>query len=159
MMTTGRMQTVIDMVRNQKEFLSVIAAIVVGVIGSLSWATANFVTVARGETMMEKTQAADVEIMRQTAERDAALSKQITALTEQVVESNDIMLTHIDRYTLDSVKSEIRTNQSETFQLQQFIRVNGSDNQSEIRKQQLKTDLEELQLKKSCIINHNPLCD
>jgi hypothetical protein len=141
-------QTVVNAIKTQKELFGSIIAVVVMTVGAWSWASSEFVTTAKA-----------TEMMKNTKDADTAISHQILELSEQVKTSNDLLLVHIDRYTLDNVKGEIKTNQSETFALQQFIRVNGSDNQSENRLQQLKTERGDLELKKSCIINHNPLCD
>jgi hypothetical protein len=141
-------QTVVDTIKTQKELIGSIIAVVVMTVGAWGWASSEFVTTAKAQ-----------EMMKNTKDADTAISHQILELSEQVKTSNDLLLVHIDRYTLDNVKGEIKTNQSETFALQQFIRVNGSDNQSENRLQQLKTERGDLELKKSCIINHNPLCD
>jgi hypothetical protein len=141
-------QTVVNAIKTQKELFGSIIAVVVMTVGAWSWASSEFVTTAKA-----------TEMMKNTKDADTAISHQILELSEQVKTSNDLLLVHIDRYTLDNVKGEIKTNQAQTFALQQFIRVNGSDNQSENRLQQLKTERGDLELKKSCIINHNPLCD
>lgn len=149
----------VEFIRQQKEVFGVVIMIIVGTISALAWASSNFVTNARGEVMMERTLAADAKILAQTSASDNTLLKQLTTLSDKIETSNELLLTHIERYSLDKIRTEIRTNKSETFALQQFVRVNGSDAQSEARLQQLKTELSELELKKTCTINHNPLCD
>jgi hypothetical protein len=148
MAITKGVQIVTDTIKGQKELIGSIIAVVVMTITAWGWASSEFVTTAKAKEMMTKAQHADIE-----------LSEQIVELSKDIKASNALLLVHIDRYTLDNVKGEIKANQSQTFALQQFIRVNGSDNQSENRLQQLKTERGDLELKKSCIINHNPLCD
>lgn len=149
----------IDRIRNQKEIVLAVLFVITSTVAVLAWAANNFVTVARGEVMMERTLSADTEILKETKRRDDEITKQLKDLSDSIDNSNELLLTHIERYSLDSVKAQIKTTESNLFQLEQWVKVNSSDQQSEIRRQQLQTELKALELKKTCIINHNPLCD
>jgi hypothetical protein len=106
------------------------------------------VTIAKGEEMMNKAKAADNE-----------LTEQITLLAEEVKVSNGLLMIHMDKERLGSIMTEMRRNETEVFQIQQFVSVNGDNEQSRSRLRQLNAEHEDLELRKSCIINNNPLCD
>jgi hypothetical protein len=123
-------------------------AIVVATVVTMAWFSSNFVTVARGEEMMGKAQEADSE-----------LSEQITLLATEVKASNNLLMVHMDKERLGSIITEMRRNETEVFQIQQFVSVNGDNEQSRGRIRQLNAEHEDLELRKTCLINNNPLCD
>ncbi len=138
--------------KSQKEIAGLVVFVIVSTVGALAWATSNFITSASAQVTHSQMKA-------ESARADKVVSNQILALTKEVKESNGLLLVHLDRYSLDKVKSDIKTNKSETFSLEQFIRINGLDSQSDLRLQSLTFELGDLELKKTCIINNNPLCD
>ena len=121
---------------------------VVGTIAVLGWFSTNFVTTALGEEMMEKAQAADVE-----------LSEQITELAVEVKASNALLMIHMDKGRLESIMTAIRTNETQAYNNSQFVSVNGENERTRARARDLKAEHEDLELRKNCIINKNPLCD
>ena len=146
--TTGRIKSVIDKIRGDKEFFGWIAAIVIGTITALGWFSANFVTTVKAEEMMKVAKDADNQ-----------LASEIKDLATSVKKSNELLSVHMAQGELDSVMLQIKDNKTQTFNVNQFTRVNGMDSQSEKRLQDLKTELEALEIKRGCIINKNPLCD
>lgn len=144
----GMYKDMVDKIGSPRDYLKWVAAIVVATVGAIAWANANYVTTAQGNQIRAEVKRADDE-----------LAKEIRSLAAQVQKSNDLVLVHMDKHELDTVLTRIRENETQTFNLQQFIRVNGSDSQTAIRMQKLKTELKDLEFKKGCIINHIPLCD
>ena len=122
--------------------------LVIGTIAVLGWFSTNFVTTAKGEEMMGKAKAADVE-----------LADQITLLANEVKASNELLMIHMDQGRLESIKTQLRTNETEQFNTQQFVSVNGDNERTRARTRQLKAEHEDLELIKTCIINKNPVCD
>ena len=122
--------------------------IVIGTIAVLGWFSTNFVTTAKGEEMMGKAQA-----------EDRKLSEQITELAVEVKASNELLMIHMDKGRLDGIMTAIRTNETQAYNNSQFVSVNGENERTRARARQLKAEHEDLELRKSCIINNNPLCD
>jgi uncharacterized protein involved in exopolysaccharide biosynthesis len=143
-----RILKVIDKIRGDKEFFGWIAAIVIGTITALGWFSANFVTTARAEEMMKVAKTAD-----------DLLAGEIKGLAISVKESNKLLAVHMAKGDLNDVMLQIKDNQTQTFNIGQFTRVNGMDSQSEARLQQLESELDALEIKRGCIITKNPLCD
>ena len=133
---------------NPRVFLTWIVAVVIGVIVTIGWLSQNFVTKALGEEMMDRAQSSDNE-----------LSEQITLLAEEVKISNGLLMIHMDKERLSSILTEIRRNETEVFQISQFVSVNGDNERTRARQRQLKAEHEDLELRKTCLINNNPLCD
>ena len=133
---------------NPREFLTLVAAIAIATISLLAWANATFIPTAKGAEMMKETKAAD-----------AVLSAQIVGLTKEVKQSNELLSIHLKQGELDSVLDRIRENDTQQFNIQQFVRVNGSDVQSTERLRDLENEMDDLELKRDCIITNNPLCD
>ena len=147
-MTKNRIQTVMDKIRGDREFFSWIGGIVIATIMALTWFSANFATTARAE-----------EIVNISKAGDDALAKEIRVLTVSVQKSNKLLSIHMEKGELDNVMQQIKDNQTQTFNIGQFTRVNGMDSQSEARLQQLESELGLLELKRDCIITINPLCN
>jgi hypothetical protein len=103
---------------------------------------------ALGNEMMDKVQAADNE-----------LSEQITLLADEVKISNELLIMHMDKEKLSNILSEIRVNETERYNTEQFVSVNGENERTRERLRQLKAQHEDLELRRDCIINNNPLCD
>ena len=133
---------------NPRVFLAWIAAVAISLLAVIGWLSQNFVTVALGEEMMGKVQTADVE-----------LSEQITQLAVEVKASNELLMIHMDKGRLDGIMTAIRTNETQAYNNSQFVSVNGENERTRARARQLKAEHEDLELRKSCIINNNPLCD
>ena len=144
-----------DSMNNPRVFLAWVVAVAVGVILTIGWLSQNFVTKALGEEMMSKAQQADSELSVQIAE----LAEGVAESNEQIKASNALLMIHMDKDRLDGIMTEIRGNEAEVFQIQQFISVNGDNAQSRGRLRDLKAEHEDLELRRDCIINNNPLCD
>ena len=147
---------VADHIRNELKFYISIA---IGVVALITYANTNFVTTARGEEMMDKTQAAIKDAADERNRRDDALSNELKMLAVQVNESNGLILLHMDKEKLSDVKSDIRRNEQETFSIEQFVSVNGANEQAKARLRALKAEHVDLEDTKDCIINNNKLCD
>lgn len=148
-MKLNRMYTVMaDNINNPQVFVKWMAAIVVATITVIAWFSTQFITTAKGNEMMEKTQQADAE-----------LSEQIALLGEEMKASNRLLSIHLDKESLNAVILAIRNNDSEQFQIQQFTSVNGTNAQATSRLRDLKAEHDDLVMKKNCIITKNPLCD
>ena len=63
---------------------------------------------------------------------------------------------HLERYELDKVNREILKNE---FWTARSTRLDQDDPEVQVRIRQLAADRRDLDLKKKCIIDHNPLCD
>lgn len=138
--------------RALRTMAEVIIATVIATVGAISWANSQYVPA-------EKAEVTHAEILQKSSAGDIEIKKKLDDVERELMKQNELMNDHIDRWKLDNVKNLIRTNRTETFNLEQFIRVNGSDTQSEKRLQSLKSELVELEVKRNCMINRNPLCD
>lgn len=147
-MSNRGMSNVIDKIRGNREVLGWIAGIVIGTVAVLGWMSTNFITTAKGEEMMANAQDAD-----------AVLAEEVKDLAKSVKASNDMLSVHLAQGELQAVMDKIDNNQTQQFNITQFARVNGMDDQAEARLEQLKRELSPLQIKRDCIINKNPLCD
>jgi len=147
-MTFTRIKTLMDNLRGNKEFFGWIIAIVVATVGAMGWFSQNFITIARGSEMMSRVQNADIR-----------LTEEIKALAGEVKASNSLLMTHMEKEKLNTVMLEIRRTEAEIFQIEQSIAANGTNTQAAERLRLLKADYKDLELKRDCIINKNPLCD
>ena len=137
-----------DNLKDPQVLVKGISAIVVATVVVIAWFSTQFITTAKGEEMMKKAKDADNQ-----------LSAQIAELGIQMKASNQILLIHLDKESLNSVILALRNNDSEQFQIQQFVSVNGNNAQATSRLRDLKAEHEDLEMRRSCIINKNPLCD
>jgi len=87
------------------------------------------------------------------------LAESIDALTAEVQKTNEGMRLHMEKERLERAKQSISANDSEIFAVEQFIRLNGEDQQSVARLRKLQNERAELELKKACIISRNSVCD
>ena len=145
METVQRYKKVVSHIRSEFKFY---IAIVVGTAMAFAWVNTEFLQTSKAMDMMDRAKQADDE-----------LRVEIKSLAVEIKTSNELLLIHIDRYILDKVMSDIKTNETEQFKLEQFTRVNGTNSQSEERSQDLKIELKALEQRRTCIINNNPLCD
>ena len=145
METVQRYKKVISHIRSEFKFY---IAIVVGTMMAFAWINTEFLQTSKAMDMMDRAKSADDE-----------LRIEIKSLAVEIKTSNELLLIHIDRYMLDTVTGDIKTNETDQFKLEQFTRVNGINSQTEERSQHLKTELKALELRRTCIINNNPLCD
>jgi len=142
----GRLQgykdVVVEHIRSEYKFY---VSIVVGTVIALGWFNTNFLTNAQAklthEQMIEQRENADREIARG-------------------VEELKIMLTtQIRKQSLSDIKTAIKTNESETFQLERLIETETPREQDRKRLQQLKMERSELEIRRQCVINGNTVCD
>ena len=134
----GYSKMVVDHVRSE---FKIYIGIGVSLVALYTWMQTEFVTVA-------KAQATDTE---QTA--------QIISLAKSVEASNNLILFHMEKVKLDDILGDIRRNEQEVFNIQQFVSVNGENEQATARLRALNTEHEDLLLQRSCIINKNDLCN
>jgi len=143
-----RMSRVMDEIKSNKEFLIWIVGVALGTVGLMGWFSTNFVTIAKG-----------VEISEGAHQADMVLSQQLVELAEEVKASNAMLMDHIEKEKLNVVLIEIKRNESEVFQITQFVSANGTNEQAEARLRQLRIDHTDLLLKRDCILNNNRLCN
>ena len=143
-----RMSRIMDELKPSKEFLVWVAGVAIGTVGLMGWFSTNFVTIAKG-----------VEISEVAHEADMVLSQQLVELAEEVKASNAMLMDHIEKEKLNVVLIEIKRNESEVFQITQFVSANGTNEQAEARLRQLRIDHTDLLLKRDCILNNNRLCN
>ena len=144
----GKYTKMANTLSNPREFFTLVGSIVIATIGVLAWANTSFVSTAKG-----------VEMMDEAKEADSVLTERIVVLTQEVQQSNQMLSIHLKQGELDSVLDRIRENDTQQFNIGQFVRVNGSDDQSTKRLRDLENEMKDLELKKTCIITNNPLCD
>jgi len=137
-----------DELKPSKEFLVWVVGVAIGTVGLMGWFSTNFVTIAKG-----------VEISEVAHEADMVLSQQLVELAEEVKASNAMLMDHIEKEKLNVVLIEIKRNESEVFQITQFVSANGTNEQAEARLRQLRIDHTDLLLKRDCILNNNRLCN
>jgi hypothetical protein len=77
---------------------------------------------------------------------------------KQINKLTNLLELKIQQDKLYQVNLDIRTNDTETFNINQWIRLNGEDAQSLKRLNSLKTEREELILKRNCIANGSRTC-
>lgn len=143
-----RISRVIDNIKENRDFFGWIVGVAIGTVGLMGWFSTNFVTVAAGKEISEGARQADV-----------VLGEQIKSLTEEVKESNAMLMAHMEKEKLNTVLSDIRRNEAEVFQIKQFVGANGTNAQAEARLRQLDTERSDLMMKRDCILNGNRLCN
>ena len=127
--------------------------------GLLGWMHTEFVSTSMGEVMMTKTQAAIKENADSRQAADEALTKQVMVLAKEVKTSNELLMLHIDKERFNSVTDDIKNVEAEIFNIEQFVSVNGDNEQATNRLRALEAEHEDLILRRNCIINNNPMCD
>jgi len=127
--------------------------------GLLGWMHTEFVSTSMGEVMMAKTQAAIKENADSRQAADEALTKQVMVLAKEVKTSNELLMLHIDKERFNSVTDDIKNVEAEIFNIEQFVSVNGNNEQATNRLRALEAEHEDLILRRNCIINNNPMCD
>ena len=130
-------------------------AIVLCTVGYTTWMDAemenkllDFIPVAQGREMMEKAQ-----------DEDTRLAASISVLADEMKISNGLLMLHLDRERFDNVNNELKTNETNRINTEQWISVNGETERDRVRLRQLKAEHEDLEERKRCIIDNNPLCD
>jgi len=131
------------------KFWGWVVGVVMSTIMALSWMDAHFITRAD----------ADLLVPENHVKVHDGIAESIDALTAEVQKTNEGMRLHMEKERLERVKQAISANDSETFAVEQFIRLNGEDSQSEERLRKLNNERAELDLKKTCIISGNRICD
>ena len=141
----GYSKMVVDHVRSE---FKIYIGIGVSLVALYGWMQTEFVTVAKARENMVLAQATDTE---QTA--------QIINLAKGIEASNTLILFHMEKVKLDDILGDIRRNEQEVFNIEQFVSVNGENEQATARLRALNTEHEDLLLQRSCIINKNDLCN
>ena len=147
---------VVEHIRSE---LKVYAGIAVAVVGLIAWMQTEFITTAKGKEMMANTQSELAENLANRIAADKALADQVSVLASEVKTSNSLLMLHIDKERFSSIAADIRRNEQEVFGINQFVSVNGENAQATARLRALKSEHEDLILKRDCILNNNKLCD
>ena len=137
-MKQGYRVMVTDHIRNEYKFY---VSLVAGTLLAYGWVSTQFLTTAQAQVTHDQ------------------ISKEISQVGEQQKKLSVLLETLVSKQSLSNVQIEIKTNESEQFQVSQFMRVNGSDPQSERRLQQLKAERNDLEIRRNCIISKNPICE
>lgn len=151
-MLKGLYSKVTQSVNTPQAFLAFVASILIAGWGAWQWANANFISTASADVTHE-------EIIETGAAADEEISRTLDELTEKVEQGNALMRVHMGKHSLESATEQIERLESDLWHLNQFIRINGSDPQSDIRLHRLTTSLKEQELRRECILANNPLCD
>ena len=149
-------EMVVEHIRSE---LKIYAGIAVAVVGLIAWMQTEFITTAKGKEMMQNTQAELAENLANRIAADKALADQVSVLASEVKTSNSLLMLHIDKERFSIIAAEIRRNEQEVFGINQFVSVNGENAQATARLRALKSEHEDLMLKRDCILNNNRLCD
>lgn len=96
---------------------------------------------------------------KEAAATHREIMSQVSQTQQQIEGTQKILQEHIRKYELESVKSDIRNVEDQQFQLEQFISINGVNQMTSKRKDELRRRLKDLEEKKNCIINGRPLCE
>ena len=80
------------------------------------------------------------------------------ALAKQIEANSQLLRGHIDVYELNENKKAIRLVQDQQFTLVQFEKVNGANDMTIKRAEELRRELVDLQDKKTCLLNGNDNC-
>ena len=73
-------------------------------------------------------------------------------------EIRELLTLKIQQDKLDAVNRDIRANDTEMFNIQQWMKVNGEDSQSLKRMKELEGEKDKLLIKRGCIISGNRVC-
>jgi len=149
-------EMVVEHIRSE---LKIYAGIAVAVVGLIAWMQTEFITTAKGKEMMANTQAELAENVTNRVAADEALATQVSVLAAEVKTSNSLLMLHIDKERFSSIATEIRRNEQEVFGINQFVSVNGANAQATARLRALKSEHDDLILKRDCVINNNKVCD
>ena len=117
---SNRIINVIDKIRGDKEFFTWIGGIILGTVTALGWMSANFMTTAKAEQMMDKVKTADAELARDIRVADSQLADGIKQLAAEVGESNTLLTIHMSKHELDSVMTKISENKNQQFNIKLF---------------------------------------
>ena len=147
---------VVEHIRSE---LKIYAGIAVAVVGLIAWMQTEFITTAKGKEMMANTQAELAENVTNRVAADKALADQVSVLAVEVKTSNSLLMLHIDKERFSSIATDIRRNEQDVFNIEQFVRVNGPNEQATAQLRSLKAEHEDLILRRDCILNNNKLCD
>ena len=150
---------VMDTLRQAKEVWAAIATIVVGTAIFLSWMTTSFLSVQAAELTHKQMQAENVKMVSDMAKADLEMADQIKNLTIEVSQTNTLLALHMDKHSLEAVSLAIQNNESEIFNLEQTIRSDSNNAEAARRLLKLKSERDDLQIKRNCIITDNPRCD
>lgn len=138
----GYSSVVVEHIRSESKYY---VSIVVGTVLALGWFNTQFLTNAQAKLTHEQ-----MIQQRQDADRE---------LTDGLTELKTILTTQMRKQSLMDVKTAIKTNESETFQLERLIDTEAPRNQDLQRLQRLKAERAELEIKRQCIISGNNVCD
>ena len=143
----------IDHIKEElKVYVGIVFSTVVVLTGVIAWASEKFPSV-------EYVDMSHVQMVAERMAADEKLTQGLAALESNQDSTNRLLSTMISKQDLAAVKSNLKSNESDMFQVEQFMRVNGFDERSEKRAQQLKSEHAELLLRQNCIISGNAVCN
>lgn len=125
----------------------------------IGWMMINLQTTQAAETSHQDIIKQMTAVHEEIKDEQFKQSHQLEDQSKQIKDLTNLLKTKISQDNLSQVNADIRANDAETFQLQQWIKVNGEDAQSAKRLNNLKIEREELVVKRNCIINGNGMCN
>ena len=144
---------VIEHVRSElRVYVTIVLTTITLLMAAIAWTTTNFVTTVRADNSHQ-------QMLNDMTDSDNRITAEVSKLTAEVSELNSLVLIHMDKHSLESVKLAIKTNESETFQLERLIDTEEPRDQDLKRLRQLQAEKKDLEQRRQCIIDHNRLCD
>lgn len=137
--------TLKDKIRTSAEVWHLIVGIVGTTAAVVLWMLGTFTTTASDKATHE-----------QIIEQMTAVHKK---QAQEMMEIRELLTLKIQQDKLDAVNRDIKANDTEQFNIQQWMKVNGEDSNSVKRLKELETEKDRLQIKRGCIISGNRLCN
>ena len=150
---------VTEHVKTFKEIWTFATTVVVATGTVLGAMSLYFQTVDAAEAAQDEVIAEMTKVHEQMAVTDRRLEAELKTLSAQQLENTNLLVLKIRQDNLTDANVAIRVNDSEIFQLEQFIGINGTDSERAKRLRDLKNEAKELQITRDCIINNQHICD
>ena len=137
-------QTLKDRIRTSAELWHLLLAVAGTVAGLLLWMMTTFTTSAADKATHEQ------------------IIQQMTAVHEkqalEMQEIRELLTLKIQQDKLDAINRDIKNNETDQFNIQQWMKVNGEDTNSAKRLKELENEKDRLLIKRGCIISGNRVC-
>jgi len=138
-------ETLTDKIRTSAELWHLLLAVAGAAAAIVIWMLSTFTTSASDKATHEQ------------------IIQQMTAVHEkqakETAEIRELLTLKIQQDKLDAINRDIRANETEMFNISQWIKVNGEDTNSLKRLKELESEKDRLQIKRGCIISGNRLCN
>lgn len=138
-------ETLKDKIRTSAEVWHLLVAVVGATAAVVIWMLTTFTTSASDKATHE-------QIIQQMT---AVHTKQ----AQEMSEIRELLTLKIQQDKLDAVNRDIKANDTEQFNISQWMKVNGEDANSVKRLKELETEKDRLEIKRGCIISGNRLCN